>query len=105
MRVMSHLPIVRIEYNVTPFTNTGEDYFEPFSIEILRRSVKRWIYLITFFSVRVAHLKLVQSLGSQSCLDAVLQFLAKRGKPKTVISDNGNNFVDQANEMKAAFKN
>ena len=48
-------------------------------------------------------MKIVQSLETQSYLDAVHRFIARRGKPKTLISDNGTNFVGVANEFKAAF--
>ena len=102
--MMSELPVVRIEDNVTPFTNNGVDYFGPFSIKLFRRTVKRWICLFTCLSVRAVHMEIVQSLDTQSCLDAVHRFIARRGKPKTVISDNGTNFVGAANELKAAFK-
>ena len=37
-------------------------------------------------------------------LYAVHWFKARKGKPKTVISDNGTNFVGAANELNAAFK-
>ena len=47
---------------------------------------------------------IVQSLDTQSCLDAVRRFIVRKGKPKTLISDNGTNFVGAANELKAAFK-
>ena len=88
MPMMSDLPIVRIEDNVTPFTNTGVDYFGPFSIKLFRRTVKNWICLFKCLSVRAVPMEIVQSLDTQSCIDAVHRFIARRGEPKTVISDN-----------------
>ena len=104
MPMMSDLPIVRIKDNLTPFTNTGVEYFGPFSIKLIRRTVKRWICPFTCLSIRAVYMEIVQSLDTQSCLDAVHRFIARRGKPKTVISDNGTNFVGAANELKAAFR-
>ena len=104
MPMMSDLPVVRREDNVTPFTNAGKDYFRPFLIKLFRRTVKRCICLFTCLSVRAVHIEIVQLLDTQPCLDAVHRFIARRGKPKTVISDNGTNFVGAANELKAAFK-
>ena len=104
MPMISDLLLVRIEDNVTPFTNTGVDYFGPFSIKLFRRTVKRWICLFTCFSVRAMHMEIVQSLDTQSCLEAVYRIITSRGKPKTVISDNGTNFVGAAKELKGAFK-
>ena len=102
--MMSNVPVVRIEDNVTPFTKTGVDYFGPFSIKLFRRTVKRWICLFTCLSVRAVYIEIVQLLDTQSCLNAVHRFIARRGKSKTIISDNGTNFVGAANELKAAFK-
>ena len=102
--MMSDLPVVRKEDIVTPFTTTGVDYFGPFSIKLFRRTVKRWYCLFACLSVRIVHMEMVQSLETRSCLDAVHRFIARRGKPKTIISDNGTNFVGAANELKAAFE-
>ena len=49
-------------------------------------------------------MEIVQTLDTQSCLDAVHRLIARKRKPKTVIFDNGTNFVGAANELKAAFK-
>ena len=51
MPMMSGLPIVRTEDNVTPFKDSGVDYFGPFSIKSFRRTVKRCICLVTYLSV------------------------------------------------------
>ena len=91
MPMMSDLSVVRIEDDVTPFTNIGVDYFGPFSIKLFRRTVKRWICLFTCLNVRAVHMEIVHSLDSQSCLNSNHRFIARRGKPKTVISDNGTN--------------
>ena len=66
--------------------------------------MKRWICLFTCLSVRAVHTEIVQSPETQVCLDAVHRFIARGGKPETVISDNGTNFVGAANELKEAFK-
>ena len=102
--MVSDLLVVRTEDNISPFMNTGVDYFRPFSINFFRRTVKRWICLITCLSVRAVHTEIVQSPDTQACLDAVHRFIAIGGKPETVISDNGTNFVGAANELKEAFK-
>ena len=40
------------------------------------------------------------SLDTETCLAAVTRFIARRGYPNTIISDNGTNFVGAANELK-----
>ena len=36
---------------------------------------------------------MVPKLDTNSCLNAILRFIARRGKPSTIISENGTNFV------------
>ena len=78
-------------------------YFGPFKVKIFRRTVKKWVCLFTCLSVRAVHLDLADSLDTTSCLDAVHRFIARRGQPKTNISDNGTNFVGAARKFKDCF--
>ena len=77
----------------TAFTNVRVDYFGPFNVKIGRRNEKRWCCLFTCLTVRVVHIEVVTNLDTDSCLNAILRFIARRGKPSTIISDNGTNFV------------
>ena len=101
---MSDLPTDRLTSNVRPFTNSGVDYFGPFEVKIFRRTVKKWVCLFTCLSVRAVHLELVDSLDTAACIDAVHRFVARRGQPQSIISDNGTNFVGAAREFKEAFQ-
>ena len=42
-------------------------------------------------------------MDTTSCLDAIHRFIARRGQPKTIVSDNGTNFVGAAREFKECF--
>ena len=70
-------------------------------MKFLRRSLKRWCCLFTCLATRAVHIKVAQSLDTESCLAAVRRFIGRRGYPNTIISDNGTNFVGAANELKA----
>ena len=63
--------------------------------------LKRWCCLFTCLTTRAVHIKVAQSLHTESCLAAVTRFMARRGNPNTIISDNGITFVGAANELKA----
>ena len=39
------------------------------------------------------HIEVVPKLDTDSCLNAIMRFIARRGKPSTILSDNGTNFV------------
>ena len=66
----------------------------------LKDKSKAWIVLYTCAVYRAVHLELVQSLTTEAFLQAFRRFIARRGKPKIVYSDNGTNFVRTDNLMK-----
>ena len=43
--------------------------------------------------MRALHIEVVPDLDTDSCFNAIMRFIARRGKPNTIISDNGANFV------------
>ncbi|XP_065082217.1 uncharacterized protein LOC135704669 [Ochlerotatus camptorhynchus] len=91
--LMGPLPKVRLTPFVRPFTYVGVDYMGPFEVKVGRSVVKRWICLFTCLTVRVVHLELAHSLSTTSCVMAFRRFVARRGAPLEVFSDNGTNFV------------
>ena len=97
---MAELPKERLEERVSPFANYGVDYFGPFDVKFIRKSMKRWCCLFTCLTTRAVHVEVVRSLEADACLAAITRFIARRGKPNTILSDNGSNFVDAAREMR-----
>jgi len=51
-----------------------------------------WICLFTCLSVRAVHLELVRGLSAQQFLDCVRRYVARRGRPQLIISDNAPQF-------------
>ena len=49
--------------------------------------------------MRAVHIEVVPQLDTDSCLNAMMRFIARIGKPNTVISDNGTNFVGAEREI------
>ena len=45
---MADLPKERLEEIVFPFSNTGVDYFGPFEVRFMRKSMKRWCCLFPY---------------------------------------------------------
>ena len=60
--------------------------------------------MFTCLAIRAVHLEIVPGLDSDSCLNAIARFIARRGKPKTILSDNGTNFVGAEREMREYLK-
>lgn len=54
---------------------------------------KVWCCLFTCLSIRAIHLEVAESLSSESFVRAFRRFVARRGKPSVIISDNGKNFI------------
>ena len=98
---MADQPRGRLDEHTFPFTHTEVDYFGPFEVKFLRRTLKRWCCFFTCLTTRAVHIEVVQTLDTESCLAAVKRFIARRGYPDTIISDNGKNFVAAANELEA----
>ena len=48
---------------------------------------------------RAVHLEVAHSLDSNSFLTALHRFMARRGKPQKIFSDNGSNFVAAESEL------
>ena len=53
---------------------------------------KMWICLFTCLAVRAIHLEIEKGLSAQLFLDCLRWFIARRGKPTTIISDNAPQF-------------
>ncbi|UYV70147.1 hypothetical protein LAZ67_7001968, partial [Cordylochernes scorpioides] len=50
---------------------------------------------------RAIHLELVTSLSTEAFIQALRRFIARRGRPTVIYSDNGTNFVGANNALKA----
>ncbi|UYV78708.1 hypothetical protein LAZ67_16002504 [Cordylochernes scorpioides] len=67
---------------------------------ILKNKKKAWIVIFTCAVYRGVHLELVTSLSMEAFLQAFRRFIARRGRPLIVYSDNGTNFKGIANALK-----
>lgn len=77
-----------------PFSYTGVDFAGPLYIKTqgLVKTRKVWICLYTCCAVRAVHLELVPDLTTDSFLRCFKRFVARRGMPHRMISDNGKTF-------------
>ena len=90
---MADLPPCRLQVHEPRFYNVGVDYFGPFLIKQKRSLVKRYGCLFTCLSMRAVHIEIANSLTADSFINALRRFIARRGKPDHIYSDNGSNFV------------
>ncbi|XP_058827197.1 uncharacterized protein LOC131687160 [Topomyia yanbarensis] len=101
---MAMLPHPRVRPYVRPLTFTGLDYFGPLTVKRGRTIEKRWVALFTCLTIRAVHVEVVHSLSADSCKMAIRRFVARRGAPQQIYSDNGTNFRGAARELAVEIK-
>ena len=70
-QLMADLPKERLRSGDPPFTNVGVDYFGPFYVRQGRSNVKRYGCLFTCLVVRAVHIEVVNSLDTDSFINAL----------------------------------
>ena len=97
--LMAPLPAIRLQSHRPPFAVTGIDYFGPFQVVILRRTVKRYGVMFTCLTTRAVHIEVAATLDTSSFLMAFWRFADRRGLPAIVFSDNGTNLTSGEREL------
>ena len=100
---MADLPTDRTSCE-PPFTYCGVDMFGPFLVKEGRKVLKRYCALFTCLSSRGVHIEVTASMDTDSFIQALRRFVARRGSVRTIRSDNGGNFVGTDNEMTKAWR-
>ncbi|XP_014665117.1 PREDICTED: uncharacterized protein LOC106807320 [Priapulus caudatus] len=100
---MSNLPEDRLVPDEPPFTRVGVDYFGPFEVKQRRSRVKRYGVIFTCLTSRAIHLEIAASLDTDSYINALRRFIARRGQVTKMRSDNGTNFVGAERELARAI--
>ena len=97
---MPNLPRERVAKS-HPFEYTGIDYFGPLYVKDYKQVddqpaeqiVKKvWVCLFTCFTVRAIHLELVEDMSCEEFLLGLRRFIARRGTPRQILSDNAKQF-------------
>ena len=98
------LPEDRVTPDKPPFTYTGVDCFGPFEVKRGRSKVKRYGVIFTCLTLRAIHIEVANSLDTESFINALRRFIARRGQPEEMRSDNGGNFVRGERELREAIE-
>lgn len=105
-QLMADLPRSRVNMG-RPFHHTGVDYGGPFLVKSsqLRKApvTKAYLALFVCLSTKAVHLELVNGLSTNEFLAAFKRFIARRGNPVRISSDNGTNFVGAANQLRELY--
>lgn len=105
-QLMGELPALR----KTPspiFYNCGVDYADPILLKDKRtrgnRSVNAYICLFVCMVTKCVHIELVGGLTTDAYIVCLRRFIARRGKPSCIYSDNEANFVGANSELKELY--
>lgn len=101
---MASLPEDRITPSKPAFTYVGVDCFGPFTVRRGRTTAKRYGVLFTCLVIRAVHIEVVLSMDTESFINALRRFIARRGRPEEIRSDNGGNFVKGERELREAVQ-
>lgn len=95
-QLMADLPACRVDPS-HPFLKTGVDFAGPIPVKLgpLKRpqKVSAFIALFVCMATKAIHLELVWDTTATSFLSLLRRFIARRGLPSDIWSDNGGNFV------------
>ena len=103
-QVLAPLPADRLISHENPFTICGVDYFGPMYVKRGRIVEKRYGCLFTCFSSRAIHIEVAHTLDTDSFLCAFNRFVARRGCPQRLYSDNGSNFKGAESIIKTLLR-
>lgn len=105
-QIMGDLPSSRIN-PCRVFEKVGIDFAGPISTKCqhARKSstFKSYICLFICMCTKAVHLEVVSTLATSAFLAAFRRFVARRGYPSDVFSDNGTNFVGASAYLKSLF--
>ena len=94
------LPLDRVTPYEPAFTSVGVDYFGPFAVKRGRGQEKRYGCLFTCLTTRAIHIETADTLDTDSFINCLYRFMARRGEPNLIRSDNGTNFVGAERELR-----
>jgi len=106
-QLMGELPESRVQ-PLRPFLTSGVDYAGPIQLRLgttcSKTITKGYIAIFVRFVTKAVHIEVVTSHTTEAFLAALRCFIARRGKPRTIYSDNGTNFQGAANQLHEVYK-
>ncbi|CAI5670381.1 unnamed protein product [Oreochromis niloticus] len=100
---MADLPSSSLRLHRPAFYSTGVDCFGPYLVKMGRRTEKRWGIIFKCLTTHAVYLDLLASMDTDSFLMSLRHFIARRGKPFELLSDQGTNFKGGSSELQEAF--
>jgi hypothetical protein len=107
IELMGNLPSDRVT-PARPFIHCGLDYLGPLQVKQFRgrgkKTMKCYVVVFICLATKAIHLELVYDYTTESFLNALKRMMARRGKVKRLMSDNGSNFVGANRALQSILK-
>ena len=100
---MADLPEFRVDFDKRPFNHVSVDCFGPFYVKRGRSECKRYGCVFTCLNIRAIHIEKLDDLECDTFINSLRRFIARRGKPSKMLSDNGTTFTASA-ELKRSLR-
>ncbi|XP_029340891.1 uncharacterized protein LOC115033070 [Acyrthosiphon pisum] len=103
---MSNLPTSRIT-PATAFERGGVDFAGPFNVKSklrCRTFTKSYLALFICLTTKAVHLEKVDGLSTEDFITTLRCFIARRGHPSIISSENGTNFTGTNNKLCELYK-
>nr|XP_054768267.1 uncharacterized protein LOC129275809 [Lytechinus pictus] len=99
---MADLPSHRLAPYTPPFYYTSCDYFGPYQVRVGRnKTMKHYGVIFTCLNTRAVYLDVAVDCSTMEFLQVFRRFVAVRGYPAVIYSDNGTQFVGAEKELRA----
>lgn len=103
---MGSLPADRVRES-TPFSHVATDFLGPLFMKEKklrnRNKVKVYVCVFVCLATKACHLETVTDLSTDSFIGSLRRFIAKRGIPVFIRSDNGSNYRGAKNQLNELY--
>ncbi len=97
-QIMGQLPLERVTPDMV-FERVGVDYAGPVYLKLGHVRKPTTVCIFVSLSAKAIHLELVSDLTSAAFIACLRRFISRRGKPSSVWSDHGSNFVGASRKL------
>ncbi|XP_062540858.1 uncharacterized protein LOC134208912 [Armigeres subalbatus] len=90
-----------------PFSTTGVDFCGPVYLKpVHRKAAPQKVYIAVYicFATKAVHLEVVCDLSTDAFIASLRQFIARRGIPEEIRSDNGTNFQGAKTKLNEMYR-
>uniref|UniRef100_A0A2S2P3M3 Integrase catalytic domain-containing protein n=1 Tax=Schizaphis graminum TaxID=13262 RepID=A0A2S2P3M3_SCHGA len=106
-QLMANLTAFRVNY-APVFSHCGVDFAGPFStkpsVGRSRIAYKTYLALFICLTTKTVHLEIVSELSADTFIVTLKRFIARRGYPTKMYSDNGTNFTSTHHKLHEVYK-